>query len=236
MVSVEELESTKVNQVTRPIAIDESVSVSSDDRIDEELERLLLWASNALGSDQLIKAKEEFYWQSGKIFPDDSFYASRMAYFIDNFLLDRPIDRHKTFEGLTPFEAYEDENTKTIQPLRHSVFSVQRKNQSKLQLKCLISGEKFVVMARPDQRLDGIEKKDIFQCYIYRLNEANYLSKGTIFHPYKAYKIIQRSLKKALSSPDFEATKALFQLARQQLRHCRHPHIDPRKFYQDDRI
>ena len=159
MVSFEELNAETVPAHQHPMAVDESVSFSSDDGIDEELEKVLLWASHELGSEQLIKAKEEFYWQTGKVFPDDRFYAGRMSYFIDTFLFEKPIENHEKFAGIAPFDAFENEATRSLQPLCHSVFTVIKKNRQKLQLKCLVSGDKFFGLCPPGPTTGRDSKK-----------------------------------------------------------------------------
>ncbi|NRA64397.1 MAG: hypothetical protein HRU19_07935 [Pseudobacteriovorax sp.] len=236
MVPPEEIVNSSNTPIDSLIAIDESVGGEVGSTVENELEKVLLWSYAELGSEQMVKAKEEFYWKMGKVFPDDDFFANRMSYFIDHFIFERPVESHKELGGSTPYEVYTQNNDVALHPYLHSLFVVVKKTKSKLQLKSLITSEKIQITARPQERLDGIQKKDILQCFVYQMNQQFFMSKGVIFHPYRSYKIIRKKLKKVISSENFQASKLLHSLARKQLRHCRHIHVDPRKFYQDDQI
>src|SRR5690348_11676201 len=71
--------------------------------IDTDLENLLAWAKTQFSEEELIQAKEDYFWKFGKVFHDDSFYESRMFYFIDYFLLERPLSRMAANTLRSPF-------------------------------------------------------------------------------------------------------------------------------------
>ncbi len=237
MVSTETIEVNQKVSTYKLLAIDDAVGGDTDSLVEKEIEKLLLWAYQTFGSEQLVKAKEQFYWKTGKVFVDDYFFQSRISYFIDHFLFDRPVELLSDYQGKTPYTSYTDGlNKVSIEPIEHSVFCVTKIGSQSLNIRSLIKGHKYTVSARPDERLDGISKSDIFQSYIYKLEDRYYLSKGIIFHPYKAYRTIRRQVKKAITQEDFQLDAFLHKLARQQLRQSRHVHVDPKKFYLEDTI
>ena len=83
-------------------------------------------------------------------------------------------------------------------------------------------------------KIETILKNDIFQGFIFSVNDELWLSRGLVIHPYKAYRTIRKNLKKTLKQEGSELVLLLNQLARQQLRHKRHEHVSPKVFYADD--
>src|SRR4051812_1919674 len=59
--------------------------------VDDVIEEFILWAQTAFGNDEIVTAREEFFKRSGKVFSDDSHFASHMSYFLDFFLFERPL-------------------------------------------------------------------------------------------------------------------------------------------------
>lgn len=237
MVSTEKIEAKQKVSTFKLLAIDDSVGGDVSSPVEKQIERLILWAYETLGTEQLVKAKEQFYWKTGKVFVDDQFFEGRIGYFIDHFLFERPIELKCPFQGETPYAAYTRHvSPLSLEPLGHSIFRVTKSTVKSLNIKSLIDDGKYSVVARPSERLDGISKGDIFQCYLYKLEECLYLSKGIIFHPFKAYKVIRTKVRKAIAEEDFQVDTLLHKLARQQLRQCRHVHVEPKKFYLDDSI
>src|SRR5690606_23808253 len=97
-------------------------------KIDDELEAALVWAQQYFGDEEVIQAKEEFFWKTGKVFYDDPFYESRMAYFIDHFLLERPAGPSESASELTtPFRKFSKARTESgaevhLQSFQHSIY------------------------------------------------------------------------------------------------------------------
>ncbi|SME89146.1 hypothetical protein [Pseudobacteriovorax antillogorgiicola] len=232
MVSDNEIDQGSSNIIA--VAIDDSLG-GHKSSIEEAIEKILLWAHSKIGAEQLVQAKEQFYWKTGKFFPDDIFYVNRISYFIDYFIFERPLETSNQFSGKTPFECYQDlKDDHQIQDFHHSVFSVHKISDVGIILKDMIHKTRYKISARSTERFDGILKNDIFQGFIYQIQDQYWLSRGLIFHPHKAYRSIRKSVKKELKKEDLQVNIVLQKLARQQLRHLRHEHVNPRVFYLEE--
>lgn len=231
MVSNDELASSSADQ---EIAVDDSL-FSHKSAIEEKIENILLWTHRKVGSEQLIAAKEQFYWKTGKFFSDDYFYVNRITYFIDYFIFERPLETSGPFAGNTPYKCYlQEEKNTSIETFIHSIFSVQKISESHIFLKDLSNPKVKHKVSRPDfESFDGILKHDIIQGFLYKIDGQLWLSRGLIFHPYKAYRTIKKNVRKHIKQENSQMILMLNQLARQQLRHKRHEHVNPKIFYLD---
>lgn len=203
---------------------------------DNARDRLLAWAQTRFGNEEIVRAKEEFFWKTGKVFYDDSFYETRMEYFVDYFLLERPLSvPHEGDICLTPYHAYQklvDQNLMSeLEGFRHSLFQIAKVTEKKLIGYDLINDKKIEVFARPQESFRAIFKKEFMQGFVYTSELGTHLSQGMIFHPLKANRFIRKQLKTSKNATDFDASTFLSALAKLQLRHLRHAHVDPRRIY-----
>jgi hypothetical protein len=216
-----------------PVAIDASVGGEYFSEVEQQIETILLWAHRTFGPDHLINAKEEFYQLMGKVFPDDDFFNRRMSYFVDYFIFNRPVPHHKDLTE-TPFQMYRAQNSLSegdIQSATHSLFNVSRVSDQGLVIRDLIAGEKYRIARGAQSSFEGITKKDLFQGFLYDLGTTKLLSRGLIFHPPASHALIRKELKSELKKDSFAVEPLLSRFAKQQLRHLRHLHVNPKVFY-----
>jgi len=220
---------------------------SRDCPIDAILDQLIGWAASTFGEEELVAAKEEFFWKTGKVFYDDTFYNTRMVYFQDYFLFQRPLG-HGTnkFVGKIPFELFLETyepptNTEnhSHDPLlfsktHHSIFQVTKVRPDEVILADLLDrSNKLTVSVRAAQSFKAIRKKDLFQGFIYEVDGVRYLSEGLVFHPSEASSLVKKMLKKESSSTLSDRLRCLARLAHLQIRHLRHLHVHPKRIYDD---
>ena len=95
-----ETTSDKKDVVTTGIEDDSDLGEFRDPdlSLDEAMEALIHWTGSQIGSEDVIRACEEFAVTTGKVFHDDDFYDSRMSHFMDHYLFERTID------GQTPYQ------------------------------------------------------------------------------------------------------------------------------------
>lgn len=207
--------------------------------IDDHLEEVLLWAQKRFGNEEIVQAKEEFFWKMGKVFHDDSFYEQRMNYFLDYFLLERPV-REKNELGLmnrTPIMILEDDETRTTSfPLllsgyHHAIFEVKRHLTDSIVIIDLFSGDKFEVSARSNESFKLLQRKQVFQGFIYEVGDKRYLSRGLLFHPDRVIKIIKKTIKTVKKAKDFNPQRLLSNYAKHNLRYLRHSNLDSKRIY-----
>lgn len=204
--------------------------------IDDQLESILSWAQGKFGDNEFIEAKEEFFRNSGKVFYDDSFYEQRMGYFLDYFLLERPIATNVT---QTPFSEYMlqpqarpwSSKDDSLRKFCHSLFQVLKSHDDYLLVLDLVNNQKIKVITRKNECFTAIERKDLLQGYLYKSEDNYYLSHGLIFHPAKLSRFIKKEIKKAKNVSDFNQLKFLLDLAKQNLKYLRHIHVDPKRIY-----
>lgn len=214
-------------------------SMMLNDEVDHLLEEAVLWANQTYGETELVSARDEFFWKTGKVFHDDPPYRTRISYFLDFFLFERPLGSAETCdagEWLTPFNAYNQRNKKTtaggISSHRHSLFEVIKTGDESVLLRDMLNNERITVTARQGQSLKLLSKKQIFQGFLYHTEEERWvLSQGLLFHPANVWKLLNKTTKRLLKSSDLDELEALTRFARLELRTLRHPHVDARRTY-----
>jgi hypothetical protein len=217
------------------------LAASEGHTLDEQFEEILLWAQNRIGNEELVQAREEFFWKMGKVFHDDPFYENRMNYFLDYFILERPAREKQSAEAShrTPFNLFEDEKGQcqngpiAMTGFRHSVFEVRKHQSDSVLVIDLITDKKFEISARPTESFRLLQKKQIFQGFVYELGEVHYLSRGLLFHPDRAAKIVKKTIKNARKSGEFSDQRLLSTFAKHNLRFLRHSNLDPKRIYSE---
>lgn len=207
--------------------------------IDHFLDHMLRWAEKKFGNEEFVLAKEEFFWKMGKVFPEDVFYEQRMTYFLDYFLLQRPLSQRDGNFLKSTLERYLNDpeqllTEESLSGFYHSVFMVQKNNLQSIVVKDLCTQDQIVVSARQNESFKAIQRKEIFQGFLYRADEKVYLSRGVIFHPAKCGRILRKNLKKKVASADFDSLKEVCALARLQLKFLRHKNIDAKRIYSEN--
>jgi hypothetical protein len=218
--------------------------------VDDLLEALIGWTHELVGTAEIVNASERFYLDYGKVFHDDSFYDMRTTYFFDHFIFERKLSassaRAESLSGLTPCQlfmarahtevpALPKEVNDTLEALgnfRHSIFQIQRLSEKNMAIVDLLDSAKLIVQAKPRENFRGLEKKTIFQGFIFNLGTYHCLSSGLVLHPIKANRIIKKHIKLSLKSGT-NRKNILPQLANIQLRHLRHRHVHPKLIYQN---
>jgi len=207
--------------------------------VEVALEYLLDWSALTFGEQELVSAKEEFFWKTGKVFYDDPFYNTRMSYFQDYFLFQRPLAvAEKEYRSMSPFILYSEkqaiQHPLAITGTLHSIFQVTKCLPAKMWVTDLLDAStKYEIQLRTGQSFCGISKKDIFQGFLYANEDVNVLSYGVVFHPSDATSLIKKQAKFYQKDQSFDKLRLLSRWAYLQIRHLRHLHVDPRRIYED---
>jgi hypothetical protein len=218
------------------LAIDGSVGGEWRSPLDQLREDIITWVVDIVGVEEIIKAKEEFFAKTGMIFNDDESYHRRMSYFLDYFLFTRPLQNLDPNNPPTPFALYRDKHPNTpIRSFTNSLFKVCKIHSNGLILKDLCSDDKIKIQKQNDELFDGIIKNDVFQGFVFHMDDAPVLSHGLIFHPARSHRLLVKALKDAKKQGNFERLSYLARCARLQLKHARLKHVDPRLVYADTR-
>lgn len=230
MVSGQSLEISVIPSV----AIDGSVGGEWRSPLDQLREDIINWVVNLIGVEEVVRAKQEFFEQTGMIFHDDESYHRRMSYFLDYFLFIRPLENLDASNPPTPFALYRDKHPEIpIHSYTHSLFKVVKIQSTGLVLKDLCSDDKIRIQKQSDELFDGIAKSDVFQGFVFQMDDTPVLSHGLIFHPARSHRLLVKALKEEKKQGTFERLTYLARCARVQLKHARLRHVDPRLVYAD---
>jgi len=216
-----------------PIAIDIYVGGDQQTATDSFLESLIQGFVSRYGDKPIIEAKEQFFVQGGKIFAEDDNYHQRIYYFLNHFVFERPLN---SFTRTTPFLEHLESGKGglAIEGFTHSLFKILKVKPDHIFLKDLFTEKKMRIDKQQLEVFEGIAKGDVFQGILLHQGAVTYLSRGLIFHPVRSHKIILNLLKQERKSQRFGKDQILFALARQQLKHTRLKHVDPKIVYQEN--
>ena len=188
----------------------------------ETLEQLFEFVAQHIPSEQIMMAKKEYQKTTGEIYEDDKSYNSRMALFLEWYLLDQyePGTRQTVLENMiednsfswTPdrLESYKDVS-KNIQAL----FEIKKVRDNSVTVLDLFTDEKYQI-EEEDSKL-AFRKNDIFQGRIVPHNDKYFFTGYFCFHPNKTQRyikgeakkfyLLQRSWKKELTKLEKESSK-----------------------------
>jgi len=188
----------------------------------ETLEQLFEFVAQHIPSEQIMMAKKEYQKTTGEIYEDDKSYNSRMALFLEWYLLDQyePGTRQTVLENIiednssswTPdrLESYKDVS-KNIQAL----FEIKKVRDNSVTVLDLFTDEKYQI-EEEDSKL-AFRKNDIFQGRIVPHNDKYFFTGYFCFHPIKTQRyikgeakkfyLLQRSWKKELTKLEKESSK-----------------------------
>ena len=188
----------------------------------ETLEQLFEFVAQHIPSEQIMMAKKEYQKTTGEIYEDDKSYNSRMALFLEWYLLDQyePGTRQTVLENLigdnssswTPdrLESYKDVS-KNIQAL----FEIKKIRDNSVTVLDLFTDEKYQI-EEEDSKL-AFRKNNIFQGRIVPHNDKYFFTGYFCFHPNKTQRyikgeakkfyLLQRSWKKELTKLEKESSK-----------------------------
>jgi hypothetical protein len=220
----------------------------ADAEIEDLLEVMVNYAQFAIGSDGIIEARENFFTAMGKTFHNDNFYETRINYFLDYLVFEHHIIDEEKGLRFSSFEKFlelahagelnieEDILNRIfeIKKFRHSVFQVEKVKETRMWLKDLATDDTFELATKGDELFTGFNKKSIIQTFIFPYGEKYWMSRGYIAHPMKATRIIRKYIKNLRKSHNFDPKVLKSRLARQQIRHQRLLHVDPKQIYSTD--
>jgi len=188
----------------------------------ETLEQLFEFVAQHIPSEQIMMAKKEYQKTTGEIYEDDKSYNSRMALFLEWYLLDQyePGTRQTVLENIiednssswTPdrLESYKDVS-KNIQAL----FEIKKVRDNSVTVLDLFTDEKYQI-EEEDSKI-AFRKNDIFQGRIVPHNDKYFFTGYFCFHPNKTQRyikgeakkfyLLQRSWKKELTKLEKESSK-----------------------------
>jgi hypothetical protein len=222
-----------------------ALDLAPGEAVDELVEQMITWTHQAAGTAEVVAARDQYFAAFGKVFPEDAFYDARMAYFFDHFLFERPIapaPGASSSMPATPYETFAARSREaeggasahlaTLGGARHSLYRVLKVSERTLVVADLVTPGKLTATARAGETFRGLEKKALFQGFLYPTPDGMRISHGIIIHPRRVARMIARYLKRQKKSETFAKRTVLARLAHLQLKYLRHRHVDPKTFYE----
>lgn len=197
------------------------------------LDELQAYADRAHHS-ELLAARVEYFAGLGRMNEDDELFEAHLDRYLDWFLFERVIQQTgrsilETFLESPDLALDKKEVFQGFLKNVHSLFVVRRPEKDGVQLRDMISQEKYFALVEIP---GAFTKGQPFEARLLPLGEEWYFSKGYIFHPLTALKAIEKRIKK-IDVEDAMAHRALIRdLAIRRLKADRYKHINPEQFYQ----
>jgi hypothetical protein len=207
---------------------------------EEVLDRLLTLYTSDEYSDEILKAKVEFFERSVPSVDDDTAqFNLRMSQFLDWYLFSRKL----TGPALSPIEyALQDkqfpkrdsdtEHFKSLLNATHSVFEYLKSKDNDIYIRDLFSGNKIVV--KNSEVNAGFNKDDVFSVRIIPHGDSYVFAKGFCFHPPEARKYILKEIKLHKNTSHEEKEKLLLKLLRMKNKVDQYKHILPKFIYTNE--
>ncbi len=188
----------------------------------ETLEQLFEFVAQHIPSEQIMMAKKEYQKTTGEIYEDDKSYNSRMALFLEWYLLDQyePGTRQTVLENIieensSSWTLDRREACKDISNNIQALFEIKKVRDNSVTVLDLFRDEKYLV-EEEDSKL-AFRKNDIFQGRIVPHNDKYFFTGYFCFHPNKTQRyikgeakkfyLLQRSWKKELTKLEKESSK-----------------------------
>jgi hypothetical protein len=192
------------------------------------LERLIEFATRQILAPQLKEARDAFFTHTGEVYEEDASFETRLACFIEWFVLERRED------GLTNAEQFirQTQGSEVVfaaqlAATHRSLFSVQKLGEASVLLLDLLGNGRFAISGEVPP---GTRKGDIFEGRVIPWGDRVLLSRTILFHPSEAKDAILRQVSTAKlknETPD----ALMSRLARMRLRLERYRKIPLEKIY-----
>lgn len=212
--------------------------------IDAAIEHLTHWAVEEFGNDELVAARDDFFANFGKVFHDDRFFGSRMSYFTNYYVFERPVKLSDS-KNSSPIRFYLDTNPErksadeiaavhNVSLCIHGVFQVVKVKKDDAVFENIISKERIPVKLPNSYRMFGLSKNQILQGFVFRTPDGYHPAAGIFSHAEGVEKVIKKAIKKHQKETEFDHLQFLGRLAATQLKSVRMKHVDPKAIYKTE--
>ncbi len=198
-------------------------------------DELVSWAKLDDRKEEVLQARKEFFERTGEIFEDDRQFESRMASFLEYFLIDR-----KGADGRTPAEArYELALTegpperaaayRAFTETLHGLYEVRKLEAHQVKLRSLFGRGDFTVTER--RQLAGLHKGDVLEARLIPFGGFFWFSGAFTWHPTEAARLIAAEAKRRVKSGQLDEAALMNDCARRALKVGRYRNIAVEKIY-----
>jgi hypothetical protein len=193
--------------------------------------------------DELVRAKEEYFLQTGgEVHADDRCYEQRMQAFFNWFLFDR-----RQADGSTPIERFLREKGGELPGKDKDVllgftqsrlglyeyrgtrgfFSRPAKGQ--VRVRDTVTGENFNVTER--RQMHGLDVGDLFESRLVPVQRTYHFSTSFTYHPPEVYPVIRNEIKRRKKKGPVDVRALVWELERMALQHERFRNVSIHAIY-----
>lgn len=190
----------------------------------EDYDKLIELVATKDNSDDILKAKEEFWKLTGKMYGDEPSFEMRMSAFFDWYVFDREVN------GKTPLESLlaqagtnegrqlteEAEIYKSFLDNIHSIFVVKSIMPDAMKIRDLFT--KSIYFLNGEDAPLGFYKNAVFEGRVFHYKDGLYLSPALCFHPKDSKGIIKYILKMARKSGETNILPLIHRLSHMNLK------------------
>jgi hypothetical protein len=203
-------------------------------------EQMVTFASDGDLAEELTRAREEYVERTGDLFETDPNYESRIAAFLEWYVLDREVS---TNANKTPARLYIDSvsgglTTPEVNRLRGltrttlSLFEFRRAKGECIHVLDLLTKNKLEIFER--RKPAGLESGDILEARVVPYDDKLYFSEAFSVHPRQARKAILKAAKAFRKrAQDNGRIDLVHRVAYLSNRSVRYKHVDPKKIFED---
>ncbi len=188
----------------------------------ENLEQLFEFIAQHIPVEQIMQAKKEYQKTTGEIYEDDKSYNTRMALFLEWYLLDNymPGTKNTILENIIEDKqpTWDQSHLAACQNITNNIqalFEIKKVRDNSVTVLDLFSDEKYLVEEEDSKQV--FRKKDIFQGRIVPHQDKWNITGYFCFHPSKTQRylkdeakkifLIQRTWQKELTGLEKELSK-----------------------------
>jgi hypothetical protein len=208
-----------------------------------EYEKLIEKILNHFASDhfkaELMKAKKEFFDNSGTLDEHSEYYELRMSQFYDWYFFTRELSGY----GQTPLVAcllerelrFSEEEMKQLEVLkqnRHSIFEFIKIKGNDVYILDLLANKKLIVKSSP--WLFGFDSEELFEARLIPAGENSIFTRGFCFHPELAKKFILGEVKRHRKDPDLDPNAMMLRLIKMRFKYEQYKHVNPEMIYTNE--
>lgn len=157
-------------------------------------------------------ALELYFFATGKINDEDSFYEARMAGFQEYFVFDYRLSQ--VFSGSSVFETFlynaqrtfsldELSSYEELRSFRSSLFQVEQVKKDTIVVSDLLSGRKFEVFSLAEYGFLGLDQKQIFEGRLFAFEGKYYFTGAFILHRNQVSLSIEKHVEKFLRGKSY---------------------------------
>lgn len=193
----------------------------------EDYDRLIELLATEERADDIVKAKDDFWKATGKVYGEEHSFEMRVRAFFDWYVFDRKVDGKTPLDDLITKDPGEADIYKDFLNSIHSIFMVKRIAPGGMRILDLFTKELYFL----EGDSVGFYKNAVFEGRLFPYKGSYFLSPALCFHPKNSKGIIKFVLKSARKSDETDILPLIHTLSHMNLKWETYRNIKVRDIY-----